>query len=305
MVTIHGEYWHREVHSPLLWVCPLCNDDDATFSRPQDLTEHMTTEHEGTFTEPQIQAIVRQSRLQSPRQQDICLLCCLPIRGEEEPSSKKLDSKEWSPENAYNKESLEPKLKRLKTETDDTNWAHFKTGGTETATEQQGSNIPVQSFQSQRLNREMIANHVAAHLQGVMLLTLRLISINDAVDFSADDQSVSGITDYDSSRVGSGQKDPMDDNMDDNMDIGESLPEGGDTDSDNNTFEIIPDSASDCWHDVVHHDVVPMENDEVLRGVKISGAFQSHLVKHTSRDVIVGFISLTSGTDSFRAKQLI
>lgn len=292
MVTTHGENWHREVHLPLLWVCPLCNDDDATFTRPQDLTEHIRKQHGSTVTEPQIQAIVRQSRLRFPRQQDLCPLCCLPTKDEEEPSSKEMGLEEQSPENDRDRESLGYNPKRIKTKAGDTQWAEHSSGGAETATEQPGPNTQVEASRSQRVNPEVIASHVAAHLQGVMVLTLRMISIDAAIDISAHDQSVSGIADHDSSRVGSGQKDPMREDMD----IGESLHEDGDIDPDNVPFELIPDSASDSWRDIPHYEEVPMEKDKLLRAVITTGAFQSHLVKGTPPPIAVSFLSLYQGT---------
>jgi hypothetical protein len=90
----HGRHWYREVYAPSSWTCPLCNDVDTTFPVPSKLTSHLTGTHGGIFTEPQIEAIVQQSRIQSLRKQDECPFCCLPIEAGKDTSSKKRSKSE-------------------------------------------------------------------------------------------------------------------------------------------------------------------------------------------------------------------
>lgn len=57
------------------------------------------------------------------------------------------------------------------------------------------------------LEIEMIADHVAAYLQGAMLLTLRLISTDATMNVSADNQSACGTGEHSSTWAGSGGHD--------------------------------------------------------------------------------------------------
>ncbi|EHK48742.1 hypothetical protein TRIATDRAFT_182228, partial [Trichoderma atroviride IMI 206040] len=173
MLETHGQNWHREIHLPLWWICPLCNSKETTFSRAQDLSEHISKLHDETFTKPQIQVIVHQSQLRSPRPQDMCPLCCLSMRDEDRQertfkvAQPDLSSKDQVPEG--------------------------KTTGTQSA-----QNL-------ERVNIEAIARHVAAHLQGIMLFTLRMMSL-DVLNATADEKSLSSSTNHDSSRAGSAQQ---------------------------------------------------------------------------------------------------
>ncbi|UKZ53336.1 hypothetical protein TrVGV298_007128 [Trichoderma virens] len=84
MLEAHGQNWHREVHLPTWWICPLCNNQETTYPKAQDLSEHISKLHRDVFTEQQIQVIVHQSRLRAPRPQDVCPLCCLSMKDEQE-----------------------------------------------------------------------------------------------------------------------------------------------------------------------------------------------------------------------------
>ncbi|EAU29575.1 predicted protein [Aspergillus terreus NIH2624] len=200
MLTTHGKSWHREAHVLPTWACPLCGDGHATFAGPGVLTEHLENLHTGTFTVSQVQAIVRQSQFWSPRGQDICPLCCLPVQGIHDPLSK--ETGDGNPQTTSR--DREPQ-------------DFFGPSSSNTA----------------RLG--MIASHVAGHLQGIMLLTLRLISIDVAMDVSADNQSAPGRTDDQSSPIRSFIEDI-------------SLPTDGEIDPDHDPLEhIVPDCEQVDW----------------------------------------------------------
>jgi hypothetical protein len=115
MIVFHGQNWHREVHPPSSWVCPLCAEDDSTFVQPQGLAEHMAKSHRGIFAEHQIQAIVRRSRLGIPHPQDICPLCCFSM-DEQNPPERYRNETTFT-ENPNPKTNLEDSSKRHKTDT--------------------------------------------------------------------------------------------------------------------------------------------------------------------------------------------
>ncbi|KAJ5813584.1 uncharacterized protein N7503_000334 [Penicillium pulvis] len=253
MLTTHGQNWHREVHAPSSWVCPLCIED-ASFSNPSDLTAHLNSLHEDTFTEAQIQAIVRQSRLWLPRPRDVCPLCCLPIKNQHDIPSKNLGrkSEESFPKEPHFMASSKSSHKRTKTEIGHTRSGQNSGDGFETIKEQSEPEVIGDPSSSNLVSVEMIASHIAAHLQGVMILTLRLISIDVAMEVSADNQSAPGITDHQSSWVSS---DKTDLNQEvNNMEIS-SLK--GDSDIDLSSIhpsqDTVPDSEYMDWHDVPRH----------------------------------------------------
>lgn len=268
MLTTHGQNWHREVHAPSSWACPLCTEEGDNFSKPSDLTVHLEDSHEGTFTEPQIQAIVRQSRFRFPRPRDICPLCCLPIRDQDDPLSKGTGkgSGESSSREPHYMENSEGSHKRSKMETGYTQSDQSSGDRLETITEQRDPNNTVDPCLSSPVSVEVIASHIAAHLQGVMLLTLRLISIDVAMDVSADNQSASGITDHQSSWVGSSDR-GLGQEMDSIMDF--SLQGGGDIDLENSPplEAIVPDSEYIDWHGVPRCYKAPLEDNLPLEVV--------------------------------------
>jgi hypothetical protein len=88
MLTTHGQNWHLEAYAPSSWICPLCNDDDTTFSILDELASHLADSHGKTFMQPEIQAIVQQSRIRSLRPRNECPLCCLSIEAQQDSLSK-------------------------------------------------------------------------------------------------------------------------------------------------------------------------------------------------------------------------
>ncbi|KAH7149102.1 hypothetical protein B0J13DRAFT_583867 [Dactylonectria estremocensis] len=94
MLTIHGRNWHREVHAPSQWICPLCYDSEAVFPSTDGLATHLASHEEGSFADSQIQSIVRQSRTRHPRPLDVCPICCLSMNLEPDSSPKLKSSAE-------------------------------------------------------------------------------------------------------------------------------------------------------------------------------------------------------------------
>ncbi|UKZ79126.1 hypothetical protein TrVFT333_006876 [Trichoderma virens FT-333] len=103
-------------------------------------------------------------------------------------------------------DKLAESYKRIKTETGSIQLDQQNDVNAE-PTEQATPNPQVPAFQDERpLNVEFIARHVAAHLQGIMLFSLRMMALDAVADKSADDKNLSGNTDDDLSRLGSNQQ---------------------------------------------------------------------------------------------------
>lgn len=270
MLETHGQNWHREIHLPVWWICPLCNNEETTFSRAQDLSEHLSKLHDDIFTRPQIQVIVHQSQLRSPRPQDICPLCCLSMRDEDQDKERRhlkiaqsdLPLKAQMPGESH---------KRFKTETGSIQQIQSSGIGSEV---EGASNTGAQAAPTtQRVNIEAISRHVAAHLQGIMLFTLRIMSL-DVANTTADETSLSNSTDHDSSRVGSGQKRSQQERST-TIDIPEEQDSSMDVDG-----PSIEDTIPDCEHIIDWQDVIIStqqfpETDSFLQEVIRSGAFHS------------------------------
>ena len=170
MLEKHGLAWHQEIHPPSSWLCAVCPGTVDDFRSPQALYMHMQSTHQ--FTETQLEAIVHQSRITVRRRPNICPLCCFPVE-----ESRKRQQEPPPPESIP---------KRARTGID---------LGKYTASD--GS--PSQQAESDNVAKnlklshvEMMARHVAVHLQGLRSLTIRLISLLDSDGKSVDIGSSSG-----------------------------------------------------------------------------------------------------------------
>lgn len=147
--------------------------------------------------------------------------------------------------------------KRTKTEVGHTRSGQNSGDGVETIKEQPEPETIGDPSSSNLVSVEIIASHIAAHLQGVMILTLRLISIDVAIDVSADDQSATGITDHQSSWVSSDKTD-----LNQEVNNMENSTLKGDSDIDLSSIhpsqDTVPDSEYMDWHDVPRHYDAPI-----------------------------------------------
>ncbi|UKZ68424.1 uncharacterized protein TrAtP1_009460 [Trichoderma atroviride] len=266
MLETHGQNWHREIHLPIWWICPLCNSKETTFSRAQDLSEHISKLHDETFTKPQIQVIVHQSQLRSPRPQDMCPLCCLSMRDEDRQertfkvAQPDLSSKDQVPEESH---------KRAKTETGSIQPVQHSVVGSEGEMKESTGTQSAQNLE--RVNIEAIARHVAAHLQGIMLFTLRMMSL-DVLNATADEKSLSSSTNHDSSRAGSAQQ-RFEEETGAIVDMLEEEADSMEVDD-----PLIGDTIPDCehiddWQDVINETQQFSGTDSFLQEVIRSGAF--------------------------------
>ncbi len=227
MTGEHGDGWHREVHAPSSWVCPLCTYDDEEFSSPDMLSEHLRSDHDDIFQEQQVKAIVRQSRFPSLRSQATCPLCCFPI-SEEDGNSSRTEHGPSDEGKQYLAKPADNGPKRIRIDT--------------CPEEQTGKPVSTQT----------VAAHVSAYLQSIMVFTLRLMSIEGPTDVG-ESQSSATDTDYQASWSSSGPRDldldqdmsddaaTVDEDSHDVLDAEYSPLEGGDA---------VPDSEYTDWHEI-------------------------------------------------------
>ncbi|KAJ5560392.1 hypothetical protein N7513_002791 [Penicillium frequentans] len=259
MLTTHGQNWHQEVHAPWSWVCPLGREQGAAFSKPFDLVAHLKECHEDGLSESAIQAMSKQSRVRCPRPRDMCPLCCRSIKDQDDHLAK--DTENDSRGSCSNEPHYTGNLgcSRLLFKPDMGQKMSDQNCRDGHETEQPEPEIVVNPCSSKPPSVEAIASHVAAHLQNVMLLTLRLISIDVAIEVSAGGQSVSGEIDDQSSWVGSGNTDP-----DQEMKIladfpihGELMMEPADMTP---SEDLVPDSEFIDWHGIPGYYGGPIED---------------------------------------------
>jgi len=150
----HSPTWHRDVYLPFSWTCVICQDD-----RPDDFhrQEELYTHIKDVhnFDEKQLGAIVHLSKRQARRRPGICPLCCFRVEGD-----------------------LETLPKR----------ARRNDGG------DQGINPIAGATNDKSQPTEVMARHVASHLQVLMFLTIRLMSTQDGKD-SENDSVASSMVD--------------------------------------------------------------------------------------------------------------
>ncbi|KAL7817991.1 hypothetical protein V8C44DRAFT_347549 [Trichoderma aethiopicum] len=277
MLETHGQHWHRQVHLPLWYICPLCNTQDTTYSRATDLTEHLLELHGDVFTEQQVQMIVHQSRLRAPRSQDTCPLCCLSMTDGQESGEGDQFVKKAIPHLSSQDDQVGENYKRIKTESgakrpEQHNDPNFE------STERTAPGAQALSSQHRPpLHFEAIAKHVASHLQSIMLLTLRMMVLEFAPELSANDESLSGGTDDGLSRFGSTRQASQHEIPE--VEAMETPRTQGDSSVDiNEPFleESIPDCEHEVdWQDVMLSDEPSPEADLFLQQVIVSGAFQT------------------------------
>ncbi|PON23711.1 hypothetical protein TGAM01_v207358 [Trichoderma gamsii] len=174
--------------------------------KAQDLSEHILKLHDDIFTKPQIQVIVHQSQLRSPRPQDMCPLCCLSMRDEQGKEKEEQHLKVARPDFSSKDQTPGKSPKRVKTETGSTRQAQYGSLEFEGEMREMIPDTGTKTAEdTQRVGIESIARHVAAHLQGIMLFTLRMMSL-DISNATADEKSLSSSTNHDSSRAGEEQQ---------------------------------------------------------------------------------------------------
>jgi hypothetical protein len=152
------------------------------YSNPEALYSHLKESHDGDFTNKQLQVVSRQSKTAQPRAWNDCLLCCFsteeqkdsgeavfPKRGKESPKQKtaKCARKAHAMTNP-GQHSPDPDFSDLSSDSED-----------------MGSHRHRPQHSNDR--SKAVAQHIAIHLQVLMLLTLRFAALQKDDGVSDDD----------------------------------------------------------------------------------------------------------------------
>ncbi|EHK18146.1 uncharacterized protein TRIVIDRAFT_123746, partial [Trichoderma virens Gv29-8] len=273
----HNRRWYQQIYSSSTWVCTICEFNPGDYSNPQALYLHLKESHSNTFTNEQLQVISRQSKIEQLRPWNNCLLCCFKVEEGDNntavfPKRKKALSKQEPFKSARNTyEMMHP--------------GHYSSDSDFSDT---SSNPDKKSHQHRSQQTEdhskAVARHIAAHLQVLMLLTLRFAALQGDNGALADDDFKSNSVDIDDgSSVSKGsdlgklseidsRADVTIKYMDDDDDTGDAM------DLDDGFVEhniSIPDTEFDLKDIPRQYDGLATENDTFLMKIIESGAYQS------------------------------
>ena len=275
----HGQQWHRKAYLTPSWICSICNFDSGTYSDSQALYVHLSDSHSSESTAAELQAISRQSSTEQPRAWNDCLLCSFAAPDAEEVQVKLTLGKR-------RKEPLKQEIiKHARKNREMTSPSPHSLDHTSSRT---SSDLDDTTHSQQRRKQDtdrskIMTEHIASHLQVLMLLTLRFADLDHSSE-DLDNDIDSGYADFDSESniindvdglmviapepeeviesEGWGALGPAEDAMDPN-----GVTMGEDT--------AVPDSDFDFSVVPRQYDDLPIENDAFLKKVVESGACQS------------------------------
>ncbi|TGJ86467.1 hypothetical protein E0Z10_g2279 [Xylaria hypoxylon] len=171
-MALHSRRWNERVYLTSSWVCPICESSQDVYNSPEALYSHMEGFHNADFTNEQLQLISRQSKIHQSRAWNACLLCCFVVEEHGNtgiPKRRKGELKQETTKSA--RKSLEmtnPHPQMSNTEFSDTS---SDSDSADSHRHQQQQQIEDRS--------KVLARHVAAHLQALMILTLRFADIHN------------------------------------------------------------------------------------------------------------------------------
>ncbi|KAK7715846.1 hypothetical protein SLS63_011262 [Diaporthe eres] len=178
-MQMHGRRWHQKNYQTTSWRCVICGDQQM-YNNSQDLCSHMEKLHQDTFALSHIPAIARQSRVEH-RAANGCLLCCFAIEPEEEEANQGA-SRPKRPRAPYAGEGAKSSRSSRSMTSPGAKMIEPDPLDSESSSDSDEQQVPEIS----ELSRT-VARHIAAHLQVLMLVTLRLSSLQNGQD---DDASV-------------------------------------------------------------------------------------------------------------------
>ncbi|KAK4187619.1 hypothetical protein QBC35DRAFT_409984 [Podospora australis] len=290
----HSQRWYQRAFPNPGWICAVC-DHDEIYTSPQGLYSHLENSHPGQFSPSERQAISRQSVMERPRPRNECLLCCYTVEELEESDNGPANS-------ATSKRHKEPlleernKMARMTLEMRNPDPHTAASESLDTSSDSDDESYRSRMKQSATAeNSKMMARHIAAHLQVLMLLTIRLSSLSvDDVDSDDDEVNSYSVDINDSERSSESEMTDLisasaadtDVEMSDThtLQLSDSDDEmaGADAPGADNSGSI-PDAAVDLSDIPRPYDELDGENDPFLQKLVKSGAYQAH-----SKDPVPG-----------------
>jgi hypothetical protein len=187
----HGRTWYLDAYPPLAWVCmlPECEMGSKVFDTPTELHHHLEMDH--GLTKIERDAIVHQSKIR--RAPENCPMCCLPVEGD-----ITAEKGQTSGKRGQDSQSHRNTLKRARS-------LQNPPGTREQVTDRSVSSD--RTIEPNCSHSEMMARHIASHLQNIMMVLIRLMKVYELGGENVSDSSQVGRTtaasDNASSRRGS------------------------------------------------------------------------------------------------------
>ncbi|KAL7921713.1 hypothetical protein ACQKWADRAFT_321286 [Trichoderma austrokoningii] len=276
----HNPRWYQKIYPSSTWVCTICEFNPGVYSNPQALNSHLQESHHKTFTNEQLHVLSQQSKIKQSRAWDNCLLCGFKVEKE--------DDKDTTGFFKRPKEELKQEaFKSARTTYSMTHPGHNNSDDSDFS--DTSSDMDMNSLRQRQQQTEgrskPVARHIAAHLQVLMLLTLRFAALqkdneklvdddlnSDYVDVDDENSSPKGNDPENLSGIDSGRDDVTMEDMDDEDDLGVNKHVVNDLVEDD---ILIPDTDLGLDDIPRKYDGLVAENDVFLGNVIESGAWQS------------------------------
>ncbi|KAL2194028.1 hypothetical protein P885DRAFT_43743 [Corynascus similis CBS 632.67] len=267
----HNKKWHQRVYLTPGWVCVVCDDSHEVYRSAGALHLHLTEAHQDMFDASRLHAISRQSKIERPRAGNECLLCCFTVEeiaaGSRTGLPKRQKKQLHQDSDKRSRTALEMRDQNPLREVEDSSDASDDSLDAENELASD--------------NAELMARHIAGHLQALMLLTIRLASLQNEEDDDDGQDANSDSVDLGDTSEATRTKDPE-----------ETTDRGAPEDIEMPDANEIPDHVVDLpGHSSIpdadvdfadigvrrQYDDLPAEKDGFLQQLIKSGAYQAHL----------------------------
>lgn len=183
-MKLHDWRWYQKTYLTPSWVCPLCGPSNNAYNNSNALYSHLAESHSDKFPSTELEAISRQSKIEQRRAWNDCLLCCFIIN-----ERKSEDKSAVSKRENGQQEQVIVKSFRSHFEMPSPDDAGLDLDLSDTSSDSDSAETPQQKMQ-RRERSNVIARHIASHLQVLMLLTLRFVALkSDDDDLNEDFKS--------------------------------------------------------------------------------------------------------------------
>lgn len=175
----HNRQWYRKVFLVAAWICPLCQVPNEPWPNPEALLAHLNNVHPGVFPESSVEAVSRHSRTEQPRPWNQCLICSCIHEGETAGDSHaELDLRKRGKDQL----STDERAKRVRNASGDGKPGQSSASELSDLSDLDSDDESVfaqRKLQTQERS-EIMAKHVATHLEMLMSLTLRFKELRNA-----------------------------------------------------------------------------------------------------------------------------
>ncbi|KAI0860593.1 hypothetical protein F4860DRAFT_503923 [Xylaria cubensis] len=278
-MRLHSRRWHQRFHSASSWVCTVCEANPKAYNSPPALYSHLKRSHGDKFTNEQLEILSRQSKLDKPTAGNSCLLCCFIVEEQDIGDETVLQRR---PTREVQQET--PKGNILEITNPDTHSPSLS----DTSSDSDISDPHQDQSQEQEYPSVAVARHIAAHLQTLMLLTLRFADVHNYNETLGDDIKSDPVEIHNTSEVLernnlsrlSDVASLSDIIMKDSMENVESTEAPMDIDDYVEDERLIPDTDLDLSDIPRQYDRILPKNDDLLRGFVESGIYQPPHIKY-------------------------